>query len=120
MLRCLDPITELTETRLKILADDLRRTKPEKWSVVLSWNEIIVRPKDRMLGKFSITVRQETCHVGFFSRELNYWNKGKYFHVNDSLAADVKAWMESEAAEPLKEARDDWPSCVPIDDSGTL
>jgi hypothetical protein len=110
-------MTELIETRLKILADNLRRTKAEKWSVVLSGNEIIVRPKDRTLGKFSITFgREDVCNVSFFSRALNYWNKGKYFHVNDSLAAEVKAWMESEAAEPLKAFRDDWRKYYPADD----
>lgn len=92
---------------LKALAVDLRRNKAEGWSVVLGSNEIIVRPKDRTAGKFSITLGKLCC-VSFFSRELNYWNKGKYFNPNVSLSASIKEWMESEAAEPLKHVESNW------------
>ena len=103
MLKWQDPLSSYMETRLKILADGLRVIKPQGWSVILSRNEIIVRPKDRTLGKFSITsVREEEISVAFFSRELNIWNKSKYFSVNDSIALNVKEWMESEVADPLK------------------
>lgn len=109
MLKWQDPLNEVIDNRLRALAEELRRIKPEKWSAILSANEIIVRPRDRALGKFSITfVRDELCAVSFFSRELNYWNKGKYFEVNDSLAMDIKSWMESESTKPLKEVREDW------------
>ena len=91
---------------LKALAKDLRRTKPEGWSVVLGSNEIIVRPKDRTAGKFRISLYKRYC-VSFFSHELNYWNKYKYFNPNISLAASIKEWMESEAAEPLKHVDSD-------------
>jgi len=82
--------------------------KPEGWSVVLSANEIIVRPQDRTAGKFSITfVSGAKCAVSFFSRELNYWNKSKYFDPNTS-AEPIKQWMESAATEPLKIDNADW------------
>jgi len=93
---------------LKTLAQDLRRIKPEGWSVVLGSNEIIVRPKDRTTGKFSISFGLENCSVMFFSRQLNYWNKNKYFNPNKSLAGSIKEWMESAAAEPLECVRSDW------------
>ena len=97
------------QTELKTLAKDLRRIKPEGWSVVLGSNEIIVRPKDRTTGKFSISfVPNEQCCVTFFSRELNHWNKTKYFNPNVSLAGSIKDWMESAAAEPLECVRGDW------------
>ena len=103
MLKWQDPLSLYMETRLKILADDLRVIKPQGWSVILSRNEIIVRPKDRTLGKFSITsVREEKFYTAFFSRELNIWNKSRYFSDNDSIALNVKEWMESEVADPLK------------------
>jgi hypothetical protein len=88
---------------LKTLAKDLRRVKPEGWSVVLGSNEIIIRPKDRPTGKFSITfVRDDICSAMFFSRELNYWNKSTYFKFNTSIAVSIMEWMVLAAAEPLK------------------
>ena len=93
---------------LKTLAHVLRRIKPEGWSVVLGSYQIIVRPKDRTTGKFSIYFLDEKCVVSFFSRELNIWNKGKYFKRDVSLATSLKEWMESEAAEPLKRVESDW------------
>ena len=83
--------------------------KPEGWSVVLGVNSIVVRPKDRATGKFIIDLGpDEICCVMFFSRELNYWNKTKYFNPNVSLAISLKEWMESAAAEPLKHDSSDW------------
>lgn len=71
MLKREDPANELDT-----LAEDLRRIKPEGWSVVIGSNDIIVRPKNRTTGKFRISfVSNEKCSVMFFSRELNYWNK---------------------------------------------
>ena len=88
---------------LKTLANDLRSIKPRGWSVVLSSNGIIVRPKDRTTGKFHISfVRDETCSAMFFSRGLNYWNKTKHFNPDAALAASLMEWMQSAAAEPLK------------------
>jgi hypothetical protein len=94
-------VNEDDSNELKSLALDLRRNKPEGWSVVLGSNEINVRPKDRTTGKFSITIYELYC-VMFFSRELNIWTKTKYFNFNASLAASIQEWMESAAAEPLK------------------
>ena len=83
--------------------------KPAGWSIVLGSNDIIVRPKDRTTGKFSISfVSEEKCSVMFFSRELNYWNKSKYFNSNVTLAASIKDWMESAAADPLTRDTSDW------------
>ena len=45
MLKREDPSNDL-----KTLAEDLRRIKPEGWSIVLTSNDIIVRPKDRTTG----------------------------------------------------------------------
>ena len=100
---------EDSSSELNTLAKDLRRIKPEGWSVVLSSNKIIVRPKDRTTGKFSVTfVADERCSATSFSRELNYWNKSKYFNTSVLLAASLKEWMESAAAEPLECVRSDW------------
>ena len=103
MLKPEDPLTDL-----KTLAADLRRTKPEGWSVVLGLKEIVVRPKDRTTGRFSIDfVRDGVCSAAFFSRELNYWNKRKHFNSDVSLAASLNEWMSSAAADPLKHEKND-------------
>lgn len=103
MLKREDPSNEL-----KTLAKDLQRIKPEGWSVVFSSKGIIVRPKDRTTGKFRISfVLDGKCCAMFFSRELNYWNKSKYFNSDVSLAASIKEWMESAAAEPLERIQND-------------
>ena len=100
---------EDSSNELKTLAKDLRRIKPEGWSVILSSNEIIVRPKDRTTGKFSVSFSpHERWSVMFFSRELNYWNKNKYFNPGVFLAASIKEWMECAAAEPLERVESDW------------
>lgn len=102
MLKWQNPLSQQTESELKTLADDLRIIKLQGWSVIFSENEVVVRPEDRTIGKFSITsVREGQFSAGFFSRELNVWNKRKYFEVNASAAVRVKEWMESEAADPL-------------------
>jgi hypothetical protein len=97
-----DPLYEL-----KAFAKELRRIKPKGWSVVLSSGQIFVRPKDRTLGKFSIQfVSDESCCASFFSQELNFWNKSKYFNTHVSLAASLTQWMESAAADPLRPDRE--------------
>src|SRR5262245_20341888 len=103
MLKWQDPLSQHMENNLKILADDLRVIKPQGWSVIFSENEVVVRPKDRSIGKFSITsVGEEKLDVSFFSRELNIWNKASYFEANGSAAASIKEWMEYEMTDPLK------------------
>ena len=90
---------------LKTLAQDLRSIKADGWSVFLGDNQIVVRPKDRTIGKFRIRfVPHEKCSVMFFARELNYWSKSEYFEPGVSLAASIKKWMESAAAKPLDES----------------
>ena len=94
-------------TDFKSLTNELRHIKPKGWSVVVGLNGLVVRPKDRMTGKFHISfVSADKCCAAFFSRELNYWNKYKYFDPNVSLAVSLKEWMESAAADPLKRESD--------------
>ena len=103
MLKWQDPLSQQMETELKTLADDLRMIKLQGWSVIFSENEVVVRPEDRTIGKFSITsVREGQFSIGFFSRELNIWNKRKYFEANASATVRVKEWMEIEVADPLR------------------
>jgi hypothetical protein len=103
MLKWQDPLSEQIATDLKTLADHLRMIKMQGWSVIFSKNEVVVRPEDRTVGKFSITsVQDGRFSAAFFSRELNIWNKRKDFEANPSAAVRVKAWMECEVADPLK------------------
>ena len=95
MLKWQDNLSKQSETKLEDLADELRQIKPQGWSVIFSKNEVIVRPKDRDAGKFSIIVVKEQFSVSFFSRELNSWNKSAYFEYSSALAQSIKEWMES-------------------------
>ena len=95
MLKWQDNLSHSSETRLEALAGDLRRIKSKGWSVVFSKNEIIVRPEDRSLGKFSIILVKEQFSVSFFSRELNIWSKRAYFPDTSALEVSVREWMES-------------------------
>jgi hypothetical protein len=102
MLKWQDPLSPQVESNLQMLASDLRANKPRGWSVVFSKNEVIARPPDRKIGKFSITVVGERFCVSFFSRQLSIWNKRKYFRVSGTTAAKVKTWMEFEIDSPVK------------------
>jgi len=85
MLKWQDPLSQKIEIKLKTLADHLRKIKSQGWSVIFSENEIVVRPGRRAIGKFSIAiVRDGRFSISFFSRELNIWNKRKYFEANFS------------------------------------
>lgn len=102
MLKWQDPLSPQAEKSLQMLASDLRSIKSRGWSVVLSKNEVIARPPDRKLGKFSIMVIGKRVCVSFFSRQLNFWNKHKYFTGNGATAAKIKEWMEVEIESPVK------------------
>jgi hypothetical protein len=102
MLKWQDPLSDQAESNLQLLASDLRASKPKNWSVVFSKNEVIVRPPDRKIGKFSITVVGEQFCTSFFSRQLNIWNRREHFRVNDTAAAKVKEWMECEIDSPVR------------------
>lgn len=102
MLKWLDPLSPQAEKNLQMLASDLRAVKSRGWSVLLSKNEVIARPPDRKIGKFSIAVIGERVVVSFFSSQLNIWNKSKYFRLDGATAAKVKEWMEFEIERPMK------------------
>jgi hypothetical protein len=103
MLKWQDPLSQQMGAELKTLAHDLRMIKLQGWSVIFSQNEVVVRPEDRAIGKFSITsVREGQFSISFFSRELNIWNKRKNFEADASAAVRVKEWMEIEVADPLR------------------
>ncbi|HEX5501200.1 MAG TPA: hypothetical protein VFW96_01175 [Thermomicrobiales bacterium] len=93
---------------LKRLARDLRVTKPHGWSVVLGNDEVVVRPPDRTVGKFSIKPGDGRFPTGFFSRGLNYWNKWAYFDDQPNVATEIWEWMAIEVLVPTKptEARE--------------
>ena len=102
MLKWQDNLSNYGETRLEGLADALRRDKSKGWSVIFSKNEVIIRPEDRSLGKFSITSVKGQFSVSFFSRELNVWNKSVYFADTPSLEVSIREWVESAVLDPKK------------------
>ena len=103
MLKWQDNLSQDSENKLAALADALREIKSKGWSVVFSENEVIVRPKDRSVGKFSITsVKEGQFVTSFFSRELNIWNKRADFADIPSAAVSIRDWIESAVVDPKK------------------
>ncbi len=87
-------LREEREPKLRALADELRQIKPERWSIVFGKDQVVVRPQDRTIGKFSIIyLRHNIFTVGFFSRELNIWNKRKDFAEEPNVSSLISDWM---------------------------
>src|SRR5215203_27506 len=96
-------LREEREPKLRALADELRQIKPEGWSIVFGKDEVVARPKDRAIGKFSIVyLRHNIFTVGFFSRGLNIWNKRHDFAEGPNIASLIRDWMSGAIADPKK------------------
>lgn len=84
-----------SRVRLRQLAHDLRSRRYRGWSVTVSdENEIVVRPEDRSVGKFSITCSQGEWQLAFFSRPLNQWSL--YLDLPDSPDVAVTLFQKME------------------------
>lgn len=97
MARFADQLTDDERIGLRALFAELRRTKPSGWSVVEGDRELVVRPTERHLGKFGITVirSRSECAVRFFSRQRNHWIGREYFPFVSTSTAAIFAWMEA-------------------------
>ena len=93
---------------LKDIANRLRKTRPERWSVVFSENELVIRPADRSIGKLSVSFSgAKRFRVAFFSRGLNYWNKSAYFGKSGNVIAEMWNWMSAEVLDPTERRKPD-------------
>jgi len=87
---------------MSLLFRQLLRMKPRGWAVGRGHREIVIRPPERSLGKFGITLHRpdegtpKLC-AAFFSRCRNIWSERAYFAVG-SEAAGVVTWMQEVVA----------------------
>src|SRR5437879_3691113 len=87
-------LTPEEATGFRSLFEDLKRSKPQGWSVVWGDRQIIVRPEDRELGKFSLTPStSEQVYVCFFGRPENSWTAAEHFPASGS-ATSILTWMK--------------------------
>jgi hypothetical protein len=107
MAKWLNPLSRTEKERLQSLYHDLKDEKPTGWSVVVrEENELSIRPEDRSVGKFSLTVHDDRINVSFFSQELNLWNKHKDFEYETDMVGDILKWMNKELEDPKDETRE--------------
>lgn len=101
MARWHDATDEQAQARLRQLARQLRQQRPRGWSVTISdENEIVVRPENRDLGKFSITQCPAGWTLAFFSRALGYWSLYTEVPGTADAAALLRTRMESKVTLP--------------------
>ncbi len=82
--------------------------------MVFSENELVIRPADRSIGKFSVSFSgAERFRVAFFSRGLNYWNKSAYFGESGNIVAETWNWMSAEVLAPTERTQPDEDARLP-------
>jgi hypothetical protein len=104
LARWVDQLTSEEEGFLTSLFGKLKRLKPRGWSVVKGAREIVLRPADRLLGKFSVICwSRGRVYVTFFSRSANHWAGGQDFAVeNEVNLREIVDWMLAQAASAEK------------------
>jgi hypothetical protein len=100
--RFADLLTDDEKVVMAALRAELRRTKPSGWSIVGGDREIVLRPKDRRIGKFGITVvvtnGTPQFSIGFFSRRRNHWLSHEHFAFAPASAPEMLGWAEATVA----------------------
>jgi hypothetical protein len=96
MARFKDELSTVEAAAMRKLFVQLKLLRPFGWPVVQGTRELILRPSDRELGKFSITVSPaqnglKFC-LCFFSRSINYWDGSTYFDQTEDIANDMLNW----------------------------
>src|SRR5438132_4363212 len=78
---------------LHALFQDLKRQKPQGWSVVWGEAQIIVRPADRAVGKFFLAQSDaKDVYVSFFRHTANCWTDSESFNVQAG-GEPILNWM---------------------------
>lgn len=96
MARWLGPLDQEQAHALDRLFRELNSLKPAGWSVVKGENDVVIRPRDRCLGKFALTPSvDQTYRVAFFSADLGRWTWSRSFSHGLDTAAAIVQWMLS-------------------------
>ena len=100
MARWADDLDEHEEQAMAAVLDRLVQLKPRNWSVVRGDREIVVRPEDRDLGKFSVTIYGSAPRLrgAFFSRSLGRWAASEHFSPDHEGAKAFLDWAEGVVA----------------------
>lgn len=78
--------------------DALLRATPQGWSVVRGDRELVLRPPQRHVGKFSITAHtmdtQVVVRVAFFSQRRGHWAGQANIGNESDVAGSIMTWAE--------------------------
>lgn len=94
MARHSDDLTDQQSLQLGVLFDDLCKRKPKRWSFVKGLREIVGRPDNRRIGKFSIrfgVITSTEITIGFFSQDAKLWKE--WMHCPSSSVDEMLLWM---------------------------
>jgi hypothetical protein len=92
----LGPLSDEDVRVLHELWKELMALKPEGWSIVKGHDDLIVRPRERRSGKFSLTRSPGGAYyVAFYSQQEKGWTIYDPFEHNDDVAGEIMQWMVS-------------------------
>jgi hypothetical protein len=85
---------------MRALMREMKHRKPRGWSVVMGERELVLRPADRCLGRFGITLRQGMLRIALHDHQLNRWT-GSHEVPADAPDAAVQllSWAQRAAAD---------------------
>jgi hypothetical protein len=87
-------------TAMRALMGEMKHRKPRGWSVVMGQNELVLRPADRGLGRFGITLTRGVLRIAFHDRRLNRWKGGHEVPADaPDTAAQLLSWAQRAAAD---------------------
>lgn len=85
-----------------VLGGLLREMMPRRtpgWSMVRGEAEIVLRPPERALGKFSVMIETRGgFRIHFFDRALNHWAEDHTVPAGPDAVAELLAWAQALAA----------------------
>ena len=101
MARWADNLSSEEQAQLMALLRRLLSVKPTGWSCLGGDRELILRPGDRSLGKFSITVSVPTSRIcmSYFSPSLGHWDGREYFPFVPDSAEAIVSWAQTKIGE---------------------
>ena len=92
---------------MRALLDQVVASKPPGWSAVLGDRELVVRPEDRSLGKFSVTISSPGADpsfcLAFFSATQDRWDAREYFPLSGESAKPIVAWAVARLADSRRD-----------------
>lgn len=101
-----DPLTSVEDAVLLGVLEGLSRLKPSGWSAVRGDRQLVLRPSERTLGKFRITMSPSKPEprfcVLFHSRSRSIWIACEYFPLTPASADGILAWARGCAEDEAK------------------